>query len=128
MQREHLLTEGILGPLLKTLERWAESSIGRDAAPHTELQSLVALLGALIRRCDYIGVSIFLSILESCEQGLQLNNVAMTPSLCELEAHFRPAPHPHPQVQNSYISIFCGFERFERCLLKKLCRPQVPLF
>ncbi|EIE24996.1 hypothetical protein COCSUDRAFT_46553 [Coccomyxa subellipsoidea C-169] len=53
VQREHLLTEGILGPLLKTLERWAESSIGRDAAPHTELQSLVALLGSLIRRMQH---------------------------------------------------------------------------
>lgn len=50
MQREHLLTEGILTPLVKTLERFAEHGAGREAA-QPELDSLVFLLSTLIRRC-----------------------------------------------------------------------------
>ena len=50
VQREHLLTEGILTPLVKTLERFAEHGAGREAA-QPELNSLVFLLSTLIRRC-----------------------------------------------------------------------------
>ncbi len=50
VQREHLQTEHIIVPLVKTLERYAEHGIGRDT-PLSELTSLVHLLSALVRRC-----------------------------------------------------------------------------